>query len=325
MTFHSTKFAPSANVSVADAIAQASLAWTADKAQLFLAGGVPVESHVAITRSDTRAQLAVVGADYTVVQQADGFKGIQPLIDAGEARIVSAGYVGNGRKVFIQAELRDGTADVAPGDSVSRYVVFTNSHDGSTAAGYGYSTVRIVCQNTLAMAHRQLGAKFRHTSGVHLALAAAQVEFAAQRKVLAGETDTFKRLLGRKLSDRNLVRYVRETLAEGAGNDETIVVRNVERIVELAHTGEGARPGTLWGGFNAITNYATHERGRSADARANANMFGAGPQLMTRALDVAVAYAEKLPAADYGYYAAQSTATATAEFGQLLGKPSAVI
>lgn len=325
MTFRSTTFsAPS--TSVADAIAGADLAWEARRTSL-RAGpeGVLVTTHVAITRSDTGHQLGIVGANYEPVQQHDGFAFIQPLVDSGEARIVSAGYVRGGSRVFIQAALRDGSVDVAPGDTVQRYVVFANSHDGSVSVSAGYTTIRIVCQNTLAAAARSVGFKARHTSGVHAALALFKEEFAAQRAALADQADTFRMLMGKKLSDRNLVRYVRETLAAGAGNDDTIRVRNVDDIIRLANEGAGATPGTLWGGFNAVTNWATHERGRSDDARANANMFGAGGALFARALDVAVAYADKLPSADAGRMAADNHATASADFGALLGKPSAVL
>lgn len=170
-------------------------------------------------------------------------------------------------------------------------------------------------------AARSMVFKARHTKGVHDALAAARVEFHAQRAALKADAEKLYELTRRRLGDKNLVRYVREVLAEGAGNDPNIEVRGVDRIVELAHTAPGAAPGTLWGGLNAVTYWASHERGRSDDARTTALMFGQGGALIERATAVAYAYAEKLPLAELGRACVENHATAKAEFDSLLGRP----
>jgi hypothetical protein len=135
----------------------------------------------------------------------------------------------------------------------------------------------------------------------------------------------FQRLLGKKLNDRALTSYVREVLSPGAGaNDETIV-RGVDRIVQLAHEAPGAQPGTMWGGLNAVTYWATHERGRSENTRMDALLFGNGGQLIERATAVAFELAPHLPSAEMGRAASNAHATASMEFGSLLGRRSAVL
>jgi phage/plasmid-like protein (TIGR03299 family) len=250
-------------------------------------------------RTSDGAQLGVVGTDFTPVQNAEAFDWIRPMIDSGEATIEAAGSLRGGRRVWILAAVRNATVDVLPNDPVRSYVLFAHGHDGSLAVRAGFTTTRVVCQNTLSAAvndGKQL-LKFKHTANVLDQLNRARDAFDMQRARLRTDAEVFRMLANKRLSDANLVRYVRETLHEGAGNDNAIKVRNVDTIVRLAHEGRGATPGTLWGGFNALTEFATHERGRSADARVNANWFGSGGDLIQRALETAVRYAEKLPLA----------------------------
>jgi hypothetical protein len=147
-----------------------------------------------------------------------------------------------------------------------------------------------------------------------------------QRQDTKAMAERFRAFTRRKLDDKALVRYVRETLQEGAGSNPDVVVRGVDRIVELAHKAPGATPGNLWGGLNAVTYWASHERGRSEDARQNALLFGNGSQLIQRAAEVAAVFADELPLniVQQSRVAASNTATAGALFGDLLGKPARI-
>lgn len=330
--FHQTRFASHSTESrsVQAALATAGLDWRAALVPLFvedpdaLGGLALVETHRAVVRSDSKAHLGVVGAGYEPVQQDAAFAWVQPLLDSGEARLVSAGHLSGGRRVYVQAELTDSAVEVARGDELRAFVNFSNAHDGSLAVGAGYTRIRVVCQNTMAAAAKSLAFKARHTSGVHAALAAARLEFHAQRAGLREAAAALALLTEKKLSDKNLVRYVREVLSEGAGSagGEDIPVRGVERIVQLAHEAPGATPGTLWGGLNAVTYWASHERGRTEDARQNALLFGQGGALIERALSVATAYAERLPSnlVEQSRAAVDNHATAKAELDVLLGR-----
>jgi len=270
-------------------------------APLYLSSGREVVGHRAVLREDG-AQLGVVGSDFTVLQDRAAFEPFRPWVESGEVTIEAAGSLRGGRRTWILGRVRDAIQDVVPGDPIKGYVLFAHGHDGSLAVSFGHTAVRVVCQNTLSMA---LGsgadmARIKHTSGVHVRYVQATDAFQQQRFQLAEQAKIFRELAGRKLGSKNLRRYVRETLREGAGNDETIALRGVDDIVRLADPDVGrgvTRPGTLWAGYNAITEYATHERGRTADTRVNNMWFGDGARLVRRALDVAVAYAGKLPLA----------------------------
>lgn len=330
--FAVTEFAPGSEESrsVRAAIERSPLNFTVATRPVFIEdpeslGGIrQLENHRSVYRTDTGHNFGVLGNSYTVVQQLEGLNWVQPLIDAGEATIVRAGYGDGGAKVFVTAEIAGSRVEVAKGDTIRLLATFANSHDGSMCASARISAERLVCNNGMAMIAALKSVRARHTKGVMLQLGRAQVELEKARDELRGLATRSEPLTRRRLSRNNLVRYVRETLSPGAGNDESIVVRNVDRIVELATEAPGAQPGTLWGGVNAVTYWATHERGRSENARATQNMFGPGQQLIERAFDVAFRSAEHLPMLELARESYANHATAAAELGALLGRPARI-
>ena len=61
----------------------------------------------------------------------------------------TGGYLGNGETVWLLAKI-DKKLESPRGDIVEPYALMANSHDGSTAFHIRLTTVRVVCQNTIA-------------------------------------------------------------------------------------------------------------------------------------------------------------------------------
>ena len=55
------------------------------------------------------------------------------------------------------------------GDPVESYLVFTNSHDGSTGVKILFTPIRVICENTLnaAIKNSTNYVSFRHTKNVN--------------------------------------------------------------------------------------------------------------------------------------------------------------
>lgn len=68
--------------------------------------------------------------------------------------------------------------------------------------------------------------------------------------------------------------------------------RVYQSVLEFAESGKGTDipgvRGTMWGAYNAITEYISHGRGRIADNRLNDQLFGGGATQAARALDAAL-------------------------------------
>lgn len=286
-------------------------------------GGIErLAAHQNVYRTDTGASFAVMGSDYTVVQNDAGLNFAQPLLDSGDMSIVRAGYTDNGAKVFVTCELAGSRVSVGVGDLIRLLVTFYNAHDGSSCAGVLVRGERLACNNGMARLVQMKSVKARHTRGVLVQLDRARVELDAARRELAGLAAKCEPLARRRMSRHNLERFIREVLSPGAGSNPDTVVRNVDAVMRAASEAPGAQPGTLWGAVNGVTYWATHERGRTDNGRANMNMFGAGQQLIDRAFDVAFASAEHLPMIELARESFSNHATAKAEFDALLGRPA---
>lgn len=79
-----------------------------------------------------------------------------------------------------------------------------------------------------------------------------------------------------------------------AGEDAELAecARVEQAVIRLHEEGRGSEipgvKGTMWGAYNAVTEYITHERGRSAENRVNSQWFGDGATISRRALDTAL-------------------------------------
>ena len=75
----------------------------------------------------------------------------------------------DGAKVAFTATLRGAEADIVPGDTVKRRLVGYLGHDGKTGCGAKFTDIRVVCQNTLAAAMSDSGARssITHKNGAN--------------------------------------------------------------------------------------------------------------------------------------------------------------
>ena len=118
--------------------------------------------------------LGVVGPRYTILQNQDAFKWFQPFLEAKEAALHTAGSLRGGSRIWVLAKLNREPLVIAQGDEVEKYLLLSHSHDGSLAVRVGFTPIRVVCQNTLSMAHNADASKlirFKHTKDIHENLA----------------------------------------------------------------------------------------------------------------------------------------------------------
>lgn len=279
-----------------------------------------------IRRESDRKVYAHMGKSYHPLQNVDALARFQPLLDKGLATIEAAGALDEGRKVWVLAKMAQGEGEVMPGDAINRYALLAHSHDGSLRITFGSTDVRVVCWNTLSAALSGDGLIFRkHTKNAIVDIDKAVEVFAKFGADFKDQLTKYRFLASRKCDDTNLVRYAREVLKPGsADTDET--VRNLDDVTANFENGTGSdlpgSRGTMWGAFNALTEYQTHQAGRSQDTRVQSGWFTDGARRTARALDLAVQFANDAPEATaLARECYQNHATASADFGALLGKP----
>ncbi|MGH7072235.1 MAG: DUF932 domain-containing protein, partial [Acetobacteraceae bacterium] len=145
------------------------LDWSVELTPLVTADTQAAVAHKAVRRTSDGRVLGVVGPRYTALQNQDAFKWFQPFLDAKEAALHTAGSLREGSRIWVLAKLNREPLVVAPGDEVEKFILLSHGHDGSLAVRVGFSPIRVVCANTLALAHGSDASKLiriKHTKDV---------------------------------------------------------------------------------------------------------------------------------------------------------------
>ena len=243
-------------------------------------------------RSDTGGALAVVSDGYRVVQPADVMGFFGKLVELGGFQMETAGVLSHGRRVWALAKVNQG-ADIVEGDTVRPYVLLGTSYDGTMATVAKFTSVRVVCNNTITAA---LG---RENSGTVRVLHSERFNPDAVRLELGIVGDSWERFLvqSRALTKISMPKldadaFVTELLTPyHSSKMELTTTKGYRRIMELFNgQALGATipgvAGTRWAMLNAVTELVDHERGRSANTRIESAWFGTGAALKNRALEL---------------------------------------
>lgn len=249
-------------------------------------------------RSDTKAPLSVVSARYQVVQPADILDFYKDLTEVGGFELETAGVLKEGRKLWALAHT--GQSGTLKGrDEINGYLLLATACDGTLSTTAQFTSVRVVCNNTLAIAlDNNVGAvKVPHRSQFDAQAVKRQLGIAVS------SWDAFmvrtKALAERKVTDATAEAFFRRVLTYSTTNatdrDAIAVNERAVRAVGQLYAGRGqgatltSAAGTAWGLVNAITEHVDHHRrARSDDHRRDAAWFGAGAALKQKAWDEAM-------------------------------------
>lgn len=244
-------------------------------------------------RSDTLAPLSVVSQRYNVVQPHEVLHFYQDLVEAGGFELETAGSLKGGRKLWALAKTGQDLI-LKGGDLVKSYLLLATSCDGTLCTTAQFTSVRVVCNNTLQVAvGNQTGAiKVPHST---------QFDSTAVKQALGlgvSQWDHFgqyaKELSQRPVAPQEALRFFSDLLAQPLEEESIVLTRSVQRLHELYQgAGMGAElassHNTAWGLVNAVTEYVDHHRRtRSQDHRLDSAWFGQGAQLKSRALAQAI-------------------------------------
>ena len=246
-------------------------------------------------RSDTLEAMSVVSQRYKVVQPHDILEFYRDLTEQCGYELETAGVLKGGRKLWALA--RTGQSLSIKGDITNGYVLLATACDGTLATTAQLTSVRVVCNNTLAVALGQAGqgaVKVPHSTTFdpiavkkELGLSLSDWElFRAQLSALSG----------RKIKAKDAERYLVQVFSDpyAAKDAPPINERAVKRTLSLFDgQGRGAdlvsAKGTAFGLLNAVTEFVDHERrARSTDHRLDSAWFGQGATVKQKAMDLAL-------------------------------------
>lgn len=273
------------------------------------------EANHVLFRSDSKAPLAVVSNKFKVVQPREVLEFFRDLADGNGFDIETAGTLFGGRKFWALANIGENVT-LAGGDKIGGYLLLATSCDGSMNTEARFTTVRVVCNNTLTMARDRKDAKVVKVShrsvfdadAVKDRLGIARGQFA---QFSAAMRDLSKARIGAVDAQELTLRLLAGAELDAIVASDKIAnkAKATQEVVEKVTAGKGFKTimalfdgkalgadmasskDTAWGWVNAVTQYVDYALpARNVNNRLNSAWFGDGDEMKTDAVEKALAF-----------------------------------
>lgn len=278
----------------------AKLNWTVEKKPLKTIDGNVVPDFFALQRSSDEKILDVVGKQYTPIQNEEAFKFFKEFVEAGNAKMDTAGSLRGGRMVWGLASLGAGFK-IRGKDEIKGYLLVACPHEQGRSFKAMFTAVRVVCNNTLTMAlkNKKIGEVFkmahRRKFDDSVIMLAKQTLGIANEMFDEFETIT-NTLANKKVSPNQQIKFLTDVFNPELKDAPIHIMREkANKSTEFALQALTHSPGhnlisaenTAWGLVNAVSYTTDHLLGRSNDARLYKAWFSKSAALKTRALELA--------------------------------------
>jgi phage/plasmid-like protein (TIGR03299 family) len=270
------------------------------------AHGPIIDDKFALVRSSDSAVLDIVGSRYQPVQNADAFEFFRDFVEAGNATLETAGSLRGGRYVWGLANMHTSFFAGAR-DRVKNYLLVGAPHESGKSLIARYTSVRVVCNNTLTLALSSGSNVFKWThntvfdgnailAGKKLLADAAQVaeEFEENAEKLVEiklDASRVKEILARIVMPECLKPGAKITPQDIARDFDELASRPLKNILQAYTLAPGATPGTGWGALNAFTYWADHMASHNPDNRLTNAWIGRTANQKSAVLDSLLALA----------------------------------
>ena len=303
-----------APATAAEAIKHAGLDWKVSKLPLFVGEREhrPLAKRWAVVREDVWRRddwssgvndgvLGIVGDAYQTLQNEEAFGFFDPIVGRKAAAYHTAGALGKGERGWVLAKLPEDIRVIGD-DITNKYLLLSNSHDGTSAVQIKFTPVRVVCQNTLIQALSQ-GPTLRiaHSKDLRERLVIAQ-NLLKRIQVHYDELATvFQSMAKVRVNKGKLDDYLKGVFPDPVQRqDQTRYQRALEQVkydregsAYLFDQGRGNDEaevkGSLWAAYNGVAEYIDYRRFEKAsdDRQLNTIWFGEGYSTKVRAFTVA--------------------------------------
>ena len=283
---------------------EAGMDWTIREAPVrFIAGNdaytgsiMTFPENKVLFRSDTNAPLSVVSQRYQVVQPSAILEFYRDLTEVSGFELETAGVLKGGRKIWALAKTGQSMA-LKGNDVTNGYILLATACDGTLATTAQFTSIRVVCNNTLAvaLANGNRGVvKVPHNTSFDAQAVKKQlgISVSAWDEFMYG----LKNLSERKVKPAEAQNYVWRVFNDGSNKSSTSSSneRAMAKVMALFEGGgQGAdlssAKGTAFGLLNSITEFVDHERrALNPDNRLDSAWFGQGAAIKQKALDEAL-------------------------------------
>lgn len=293
-----TKLEGQSLTDIGQVLKAAGLDWQVEKVKMVTADtGQHIPNKHATRRMSDGSILGVVGDRYTVLQNHEAMGWFDPWLQGGQAVMETAGALGEGSRVFMLAKLNLKPIEIAPDDAVEKYILLSHSHDGSLSLRVGFTPIRVVCNNTLALAHKDHASsliRIKHSRSIHENLNNIQEVMNLADQQFEATAVQYRRLQQTSVNRNDIAKYLKQVMA--VGKDESVTSGKMANILTdiwgFIEGGKGNdRPGvrgTAWGMYNGMNEWLNYGRGSSSETRLSSLWYGPNAKLNDKALACAL-------------------------------------
>lgn len=267
-------------------------------------------------RTDLNIPLGLVKSKYEVIQNMDAFNFFDEAIGKDKAVWDKAGILNDGRKIYVSAKLPTETR--VNKDKIDNYLVFSNSHDGSSSINIMFTPIRVICTNMLNSALKRADSyiKIKHTQTAKQKLQRGAEILRIACKYAKDAQEFYESLTKAKMTDMQVMQYLADLQLNDAekialiGYDakngykklvsrdyRTLEVTNIStrkantisNMFEYYMDGIGQQEicGTAWGAYNAVTGFYSNVANLEGEKRFESLMYGNANDNMIKAINAA--------------------------------------
>lgn len=257
-----------------------------------------VDGRNVVYRNDTQKPLGVVTDRYRIHQPNEILAFFDTLVKSAGFSLEVAGAINGGKRIWALANVNR-EACVLGDDAVRGYLLLSTSFDGSTATVGQFTSVRVVCNNTLSVADRENApSRVSITHGARFDASLMRDKLGLIVGGFDGMMDNYRRLARQSVNQNFVNGFLTEFFPQtmqlakvpGKVGKQEIMgdSRSYKKVLELFNgAGMGSdlpgTSGTRWGLLNAVTQFIDHERGHNVDTRIKNAWFGNGARLKAAA------------------------------------------
>jgi phage/plasmid-like protein (TIGR03299 family) len=254
---------------------QAGMDWEIKQTQVRFDNGdemAAFPNQTVLYRGDTKAPLSQVSGDYKIVQPGEVLEFFKDMVDGVGMSLETAGVLYGGKRFWALANTNN-ASEIVKNDLVKGMLLLTSSCDGKMATTAQFTSVRVVCANTLKVA---LGADSGSRVRVTHSRVFDPMDIKSKMGLLEKSWDTFRiqmqELAKIKVTDTVASNIYYELVADPKklAEDQSVSVgRDVSEMMTRYKRGMGSEltAGTAWGVLNGLTEFYDYSGRASADSK----------------------------------------------------------
>lgn len=236
-----------------------------------------VPKRVSVTRETDGRSLGIVSNGYKPVQNIEAFEFFDSLVDSGEAKYETAGSLSDGRRIWMTAKIGD-TFNIAGEDPHNMYLLLVNGHDGTKALQAVSTMVRVVCNNTmtLGLSSAKTSWTLNHRKTLDGRVIEARDALALSFKYQEAFQAEVEKMLNIELSVDKFSQILADVLPEQKHAQDKKIDALTGLFADSPTIKGTLGEGNAFGAFNAVTEYTSHKKSQTQEARMISNIFGQG-------------------------------------------------